>query len=57
MRTRFDDEHDLFRDTFRLFVEREIAPHLLQWDHAGIHYQWNQRHLVITAVKTDPTAP
>jgi len=34
-RTLFDDEHDLFRRTVRAFVEREIAPHHLDWEHAG----------------------
>ena len=32
----FSDEHDLFRDSFRTFVEREMVPHHLEWDQAGI---------------------
>jgi alkylation response protein AidB-like acyl-CoA dehydrogenase len=35
-RTQFTDEHDLFRDSFRTFVEREIVPHHEQWNEAGI---------------------
>jgi len=35
-RTLFNDEHDLFRDAFRRFVEAEIAPHHEQWEAAGI---------------------
>jgi len=26
-RTHFTEEHDLFRESFHTFVEREIAPH------------------------------
>ena len=35
-RTIFDDEHDLFRESFRRFVSDELAPHLDEWEHAGI---------------------
>ena len=35
-RTQFTEEHDLFRDSFRTFVEREMVPHHLEWDEAGI---------------------
>jgi alkylation response protein AidB-like acyl-CoA dehydrogenase len=35
-RTAFTDEHDLFRESFHTFVEREIAPHDLEWNEAGI---------------------
>ncbi len=35
-RTHFTEEHDLFRDSFRTFVEREMAPHHAEWDEAGI---------------------
>jgi alkylation response protein AidB-like acyl-CoA dehydrogenase len=34
-RTLFDDEHELFRHSFRTFVDKEIAPHHLEWEHAG----------------------
>ncbi len=30
------DEHNMFRDAFRQFVEREIKPHHEQWEKAGI---------------------
>ncbi|MFN3983065.1 MAG: acyl-CoA dehydrogenase family protein [Caldilinea sp.] len=35
-RTVYTDEHLMFRDAFRRFVEREIAPHHAQWEHDGI---------------------
>lgn len=34
-RTIFDEEHQMFRDTFRRFVENEIAPHHEEWEKAG----------------------
>jgi alkylation response protein AidB-like acyl-CoA dehydrogenase len=35
-RTIFTDEHDLFRDSFRHFVAKEITPHHLEWEADGI---------------------
>jgi alkylation response protein AidB-like acyl-CoA dehydrogenase len=35
-RTQFTEEQDLFRESFRTFVEREIAPHNEYWNEAGI---------------------
>ena len=35
-RTIFTDEHDLFRQSFRAFVDQEIAPHHLDWERDGI---------------------
>ena len=35
-RTLFTEEHELFRDTFRHFVEKEIAPYNEQWESNGI---------------------
>jgi alkylation response protein AidB-like acyl-CoA dehydrogenase len=35
-RTIFTDEHDLFRASFRRFVEREVTPYYEQWEQAGI---------------------
>src|SRR5438067_12249626 len=32
----FGPEHDLFRQNLRAYVERELAPHALEWDEAGI---------------------
>src|SRR5918911_679457 len=32
----FTAEHDLFRKNLRAYVERELAPHALEWDEAGI---------------------
>src|SRR5256885_3321539 len=32
----FLPEHHLFRQNLRAFVERELAPHALEWDEAGI---------------------
>ena len=36
MRTVFRDDHEAFRDTARRFVEKEISPHLHEWEQAGI---------------------
>ncbi len=35
-RTIFTDEHDMFRDAFRQFVDKEIVPSFLQWEADGI---------------------
>jgi alkylation response protein AidB-like acyl-CoA dehydrogenase len=35
-RTIFTEEHTLFRDSFRHFVEKEIVPHNAQWEKDGI---------------------
>ena len=35
-RTLFDDEHEAFRDSFRRFLEKEVAPHHEQWERDGI---------------------
>src|SRR5881628_1561826 len=32
----FAPEHDLFRQNLRAYVERELTPHALEWDEAGI---------------------
>src|SRR5947207_15313258 len=32
----FTPEHQLFRRTLREYVERELAPHALEWDEAGL---------------------
>ncbi|WPB73714.1 acyl-CoA dehydrogenase family protein [Archangium violaceum] len=32
----FTEEHDTFRKTIRRFVEKELAPHALEWDQAGL---------------------
>jgi alkylation response protein AidB-like acyl-CoA dehydrogenase len=32
----FTEEHALFRDQFRRFVEAEVAPHVNEWNEAGI---------------------
>jgi citronellyl-CoA dehydrogenase len=32
----FTEEHEAFRKTVRAFVEKEMAPHSLEWDRAGI---------------------
>ena len=32
----FDDTHDLFRDGFRQFVDKEIVPFVEDWERAGI---------------------
>jgi alkylation response protein AidB-like acyl-CoA dehydrogenase len=35
-RTLFDAEHDAFRDSVRVFCEKQIAPHHDDWEQAGI---------------------
>src|SRR5437899_3775955 len=35
-RTLYDDTHELFRDAFRAFVEKEVRPHVDGWERAGI---------------------
>ncbi len=35
-RTIFDMEHDMFRDSVRKFMQKEIAPHVDDWREAGI---------------------
>jgi alkylation response protein AidB-like acyl-CoA dehydrogenase len=35
-RKHFDDDHELFRTSVQRFVEREIAPHYVDWNNAGI---------------------
>lgn len=35
-RTLFDEEHELYRKSFRTFVEREVVPHQMRWIENGI---------------------
>jgi alkylation response protein AidB-like acyl-CoA dehydrogenase len=35
-RTAFSEDHDLFRDQVRRFLERELVPHLDRWEGEGI---------------------
>jgi alkylation response protein AidB-like acyl-CoA dehydrogenase len=35
-RTLFDDEHDLFRESVRSFIDKELVPHHERWERAGI---------------------
>ncbi|PQM26982.1 acyl-CoA dehydrogenase [Sphingopyxis lindanitolerans] len=35
-RTLFSDEHNIFRESVRRFLEREIAPHHARWEEQGI---------------------
>src|SRR5438874_11715510 len=35
-RTQFTEEHDLFRESFHTFVEREIVPYDKEWNAAGL---------------------
>ncbi|TVR24027.1 MAG: acyl-CoA dehydrogenase [Anaerolineaceae bacterium] len=35
-RTIFEQEHDMFRDAFRRFVEKEVVPHHEKWEEAGV---------------------
>jgi alkylation response protein AidB-like acyl-CoA dehydrogenase len=36
MREHFDDEHQAFRESFAAFVAKEVVPHYLDWERAGI---------------------
>ena len=35
-RTLFDADHELFRESFKTFVAKEMSPHTEEWDAAGI---------------------
>ncbi|WP_067704829.1 acyl-CoA dehydrogenase family protein [Nocardia jejuensis] len=35
-RTLFEPEHDLFRESFRKFLEQHVAPHHEEWEQAGV---------------------
>jgi acyl-CoA dehydrogenase len=35
-RTLFSEEHELFRDAFAKFVQRDVVPHQKRWAHEGI---------------------
>jgi alkylation response protein AidB-like acyl-CoA dehydrogenase len=32
----YESDHELFRDSFRAFAEQELAPHVPEWERAGI---------------------
>ena len=34
-RTLFSEEHDLYRDSIRRFLETEVVPHHAQWEEQG----------------------
>lgn len=36
MRAIFDDEHEAFRESFRSWLAKEVTPHYLEWEDAGI---------------------
>lgn len=36
MRAIFDDDHQAFRESFRSWVAKEVTPHYLEWEEAGI---------------------
>jgi alkylation response protein AidB-like acyl-CoA dehydrogenase len=36
MRSIFDDEHEAFRESFSAWVDKEVVPHYLDWEEAGI---------------------
>ncbi len=35
-RTLYDTDHELFRESVRRFIEKEVAPHNAEWERAGI---------------------
>jgi alkylation response protein AidB-like acyl-CoA dehydrogenase len=36
LRQLFDDTHEMFRDSFRSFVQREVKPYVEKWEQDGI---------------------
>ncbi|MBI5014559.1 MAG: acyl-CoA dehydrogenase family protein [Deltaproteobacteria bacterium] len=32
----YEQEHNIFREAFRRFVEKEITPHVDEWEEAGV---------------------
>ena len=36
----FNEQHEMFRGTVRSFVEKEIAPHIEEWEAAGRMPRW-----------------
>jgi acyl-CoA dehydrogenase len=41
----YQEEHRIFRDTFRKFLEKEIVPHVDQWEEEGIIPRWAWKKL------------
>ena len=39
-RTLFSEEHTMFRDSVRRFMERELAPHHESWEETGVVPRW-----------------
>ena len=35
-RNHFDTEHNLFRDAFAAFLDKEVVPHQEEWEAAGV---------------------
>ena len=35
-RTLFEDEHELFRSSFRQFLDKEVVPHNAEWERVGL---------------------
>lgn len=41
----YQDEHRIFRETFRKFLEKEIIPHVDEWEEEGIVPRWAWKKL------------
>jgi acyl-CoA dehydrogenase len=41
----YQEEHRIFRETFRKFLEKEIVPHVDQWEEEGIVPRWAWKKL------------
>ncbi len=41
----YQEEHRIFRETFRRFLEKEIVPHVDQWEEDGIVPRWAWKKL------------
>ena len=39
----FGEEHEVFRDQVRRFVDKEIVPHYEQWEREGKQYHWQPK--------------
>ncbi len=44
-RSLFEEEHEMFRQSFRSFLDREVVPHFEKWEQDGI----TPREMVLSA--------
>lgn len=41
-----NEQHDMLRKAVRNFAEREVAPHIREWDRAGAHEEGKAEHML-----------